>query len=49
MVNFRICAAGGLMGFWGIFRGMDIGTYMAYYGNMVMLKSLWSNTALKKS
>ena len=32
MVNFRICASGGLMGYWGIFRGMDIGNYMAYYG-----------------
>ena len=32
MVNFRICASGGLMGYWGIFRGMDIGPYMAYYG-----------------
>ena len=32
MVNFRICASGGLMGYWGIFRGIDIGNYMAYYG-----------------
>lgn len=32
MVNLRICASGGLMGYWGIFRGMDIGNYMAYYG-----------------
>ena len=30
--NLRICASGGLMGYWGIFRGMDIGNYMAYYG-----------------
>ena len=32
MGNLRICASGGLMGYWGIFRGMDIGNYMAYYG-----------------
>ena len=32
MWNLRICASGGLMGYWGIFRGMDIGNYMAYYG-----------------
>ena len=30
--SWRICASGGLMGYWGIFRGMDIGNYVAYYG-----------------
>ena len=30
--SLRVCASGGLMGYWGIFRGMDIGNYMAYYG-----------------
>ena len=30
--NLRICASGGLMGYWGIFRSVDIGNYMAYYG-----------------
>ena len=29
MGSLRVCASGGLMGYWGIFRGMDIGNYMA--------------------
>lgn len=32
MGAIRICASGGYMGYWGIFREGDIGQYVAYYG-----------------
>lgn len=32
MGAIRICASGGFMGYWGLFREGDIGRYMAYYG-----------------
>ncbi len=32
MGAIRICASGGYMGYWGIFRESDIGRYTAYYG-----------------
>lgn len=33
MGAIRLCASGGYMGYWGIFREGDIGKYTAYYGN----------------
>lgn len=43
MGDRRLIASGGLMGYWGWFRGADIGRYFAYYGKgsqcfMVRLK-----------
>lgn len=32
MGAIRICASGGFMGYWGLFREGDIGRYCAYYG-----------------
>lgn len=32
MGAIRLCASGGYMGYWGIFREGDIGKYTAYYG-----------------
>ncbi len=32
MGTFRLCASGGFMGYWGIFRESDIGSYTAFYG-----------------
>lgn len=32
MGAIRVCASGGYMGYWGIFREGDIGKYYAYYG-----------------
>lgn len=32
MGSIRICASGGYMGYWGIFREGDIGQYTAFYG-----------------
>ena len=32
MGAIRICASGGFMGYWGLFREGDIGKYMGYYG-----------------
>ncbi len=32
MGAIRICASGGFMGYWGIFREGDIGRYYGYYG-----------------
>lgn len=32
MGAIRICASGGYMGYWGLFRESDIGHYTAYYG-----------------
>lgn len=32
MGALRICASGGFMGYWGLFKEGDIGTYTAYYG-----------------
>lgn len=32
MGTIRICASGGYMGYWGIFREGDIGQYTAFYG-----------------
>lgn len=32
MGAIRICASGGYMGYWGLFRESDIGRYTAYYG-----------------
>lgn len=28
----RICASGGFMGYWGLYREGDVGNYMAFYG-----------------
>lgn len=33
MGAYRLCGAGGYMGYWGLFREGDVGRYMAYYGN----------------
>lgn len=32
MGAIRICASGGFMGYWGIFREGDIGKYYGFYG-----------------
>lgn len=32
MGAIRLCASGGYMGYWGLFREGDIGRYMAFYG-----------------
>lgn len=32
MGSIRICASGGFMGYWGIFREGDIGRYYGFYG-----------------
>lgn len=32
MSSFRLCGSGGFLGYWGIFKGGDIGRYAAYYG-----------------
>lgn len=32
MGSIRVCASGGFLGYWGIFKEGDIGRYMAYYG-----------------
>ena len=32
MGAIRICASGGFMGYWGIFRESDIGRYYGFYG-----------------
>ena len=32
MAAIRICASGGFMGYWGIFRESDIGRYYGFYG-----------------
>ncbi len=32
MGALRICASGGFMGYWGLFKEGDIGNYTAYYG-----------------
>lgn len=32
MGAIRICASGGFMGYWGIFKEGDIGRYYAFYG-----------------
>lgn len=32
MGAIRVCASGGFMGYWGLFRESDIGRYTAYYG-----------------
>lgn len=32
MGAMRICASGGFMGYWGIFRESDIGNYYGFYG-----------------
>lgn len=32
MGAIRVCASGGYMGYWGIFREGDVGRYEAYYG-----------------
>ncbi|MDE7335542.1 MAG: PH domain-containing protein, partial [Muribaculaceae bacterium] len=32
MAAMRICASGGFMGYWGIFRESDIGRYYGFYG-----------------
>ncbi len=32
MGAYRICASGGFCGYWGIFKGSDIGRYYAFYG-----------------
>lgn len=32
MGAIRLCASGGYMGYWGIFKEGDIGRYAAYYG-----------------
>ena len=32
MGAIRVCASGGYMGYWGIFREGDIGRYVGYYG-----------------
>ena len=32
MGAIRICASGGYVGYWGLFRESDIGRYTAYYG-----------------
>jgi len=31
MGAIRVCASGGFMGYWGIFKEGDIGKYTAYY------------------
>ena len=40
----RICASGGFMGFWGLYREGDVGNYVAFYGRasdcfMIRLKN----------
>jgi hypothetical protein len=32
MGALRLCGSGGFMGYWGLFREGDTGSYMAYYG-----------------
>lgn len=32
MGSIRVCASGGFLGYWGIFKESDIGRYIAYYG-----------------
>lgn len=32
MGSIRVCASGGFLGYWGIYKEGDIGKYMAYYG-----------------
>lgn len=32
MGAYRLCASGGYMGYWGLFREGDVGRYVAYYG-----------------
>lgn len=32
MGSVRLCASGGFMGYWGIFREGDVGQYTAFYG-----------------
>lgn len=32
MGAIRVCASGGFMGYWGIFREVDIGQYYGFYG-----------------
>jgi hypothetical protein len=32
MGSIRLFGSGGFMGYWGIFRDGDVGSYMAYYG-----------------
>lgn len=32
MGSKRLCASGGFMGYWGLFREGDVGNYMAFYG-----------------
>jgi hypothetical protein len=32
MGSVRLCGSGGFLGYWGVFREGDIGSYMAYYG-----------------
>lgn len=44
MGAIRICASGGFIGYWGIFREGDVGNYMAFYGKssdcfMIRLKN----------
>lgn len=31
--SIRLIGSGGYMGYWGIYRGADIGRYVAYYGD----------------
>ena len=32
MCSIRLCASGGFLGYWGIFKEGDVGTYFGYYG-----------------